>query len=189
MKKSIGNSKKLFVLLILFLAIFLKTENVFAATTVTDFDGLKNAIETGTDDITVQGTINVTETLTVNRDVKISGGTLTAGNLNKEDDPNSGNIFYVNDGKKLELNGITLDGNKKARLIYSNGGTLIINDSTLQNGCPGSNAKANPGGGIFLKGGSLTATNTDFIGNTPGNKSRPRCGRWRFKRRCYLFRK
>ena len=76
MKKSIGNSKKLFVLLILFLAIFLKTENVFAATTVTDFDGLKNAIETGTDDINVQGTINVTETLIVNRDVTITGGVL-----------------------------------------------------------------------------------------------------------------
>lgn len=74
MKKSIDSSKKLFVLLILFLAIFLKTENVFAATEVSDFDGLKNAIETGTEDITVQGTINVTETLTVNRDVKITGG-------------------------------------------------------------------------------------------------------------------
>lgn len=76
MKKSIGSSKKLFVLLILFLAIFLKTENVFAATTVTDFNGLKNAIETGTDDITVQGTINVTKTLIVNRDVTITGGVL-----------------------------------------------------------------------------------------------------------------
>lgn len=77
MKKSISSSKKLFVLLILFLAIFLKTENVFAATTVTDFNGLKNAIETGTDDeINVQGNINVTETLKVNRDVKISGGVL-----------------------------------------------------------------------------------------------------------------
>ena len=77
MKKSIGSSKKLFVLLILFLGIFLKTENVFAATTVTDFDGLKNAIETGTDnEINVQGTINVTETLIVNRDVTITGGVL-----------------------------------------------------------------------------------------------------------------
>lgn len=76
MKKSIGSSKKLFVLLILFLAIFLKTENVFAATTVTDFNGLKNAIETGTDDITVQGTINITKILIVNRDVTITGGVL-----------------------------------------------------------------------------------------------------------------
>lgn len=75
MKKSIDSSKKLFVLLILFFAIFLKTENVFAATEVSDFDGLKNAIETGTDnEINVQGTINVTETLIVNRDVTITGG-------------------------------------------------------------------------------------------------------------------
>ena len=73
MKKSIGSSKKLFVLLILFLAIFLKTENVFAATEVSDFDGLKNAIETG-GEIVLKKDITVTETLTVNNDVKISGG-------------------------------------------------------------------------------------------------------------------
>ena len=166
MKKSIDSSKKLFVLLILFLAIFLKTENVFAATEVSDFDGLKNAIETGTEDITVQGTINVTETLTVNRDVKLTGGGVETPKLSALGSVE--NIFKVENGKKLTIENITLDGNKQARLIYSNGGTLEITNSKLQNGCPGANAKANPGGGIFLKGGSLTATDTKFTGNTPG---------------------
>ena len=78
------------------------------------------------------------------------------------------NIFYVEDGKKFELDNITLDGASKARLIYSDGGTLKITNSTLNNGCPDSNAKANPGGAIFLRGGSLTATDTVFTGNTPG---------------------
>lgn len=74
MRKRIITSKTIFMLLIFMMTILIGNENVFAATTVTDFNGLKNAIETGTEDITVQGTINVTETLTVNRDVKISGG-------------------------------------------------------------------------------------------------------------------
>lgn len=76
MRKKISTSKTIFMLLIFMMTILIGNENVFAATTVTDFNGLKNAIETGTEDITVQGTINVTETLTVNRDVKITGGVL-----------------------------------------------------------------------------------------------------------------
>lgn len=73
--KTISRAGKIiFTSLIFIMAIFIGNEKVFAATTVTDFNGLKQAIETGTDDINVQGTINVTETLTIRRDVKISGG-------------------------------------------------------------------------------------------------------------------
>ena len=75
--KAISRAGKIFFASIIFImAIFIGNEKVFAATTVTDFNGLKQAIETGTDDINVQGTINVTETLTIRRDVKISGGGL-----------------------------------------------------------------------------------------------------------------
>lgn len=75
--KAISRAGKIiFASLIFIMAIFIGDEKVFAATTVTDFNGLKQAIETGTDDINVQGTINVTETLTIRRDVKISGGGL-----------------------------------------------------------------------------------------------------------------
>ena len=166
--KAISRAGKIiFASLIFIMAIFIGNEKVFAATTVTDFNGLKQAIETGTDDINVQGTINVTETLTIRRDVKISGGGLKASNLATAE-PEIGNIFYVEEGKNFELENITLDGDKKARIIYSNGGILKITNSTIKNGFPGANAKVNPGGGIFLRGGSLTATNTDFIGNTPG---------------------
>ncbi|MFR9296388.1 MAG: S-layer homology domain-containing protein [Aedoeadaptatus pacaensis] len=132
-------------------------------------------MERGDKTITINGNITVTETLVIDKNVKISGGTLTAGNLIKDDDPNSGNIFYVNKGKELKLDGVTLDGNKQSRLIYSNGGTITLNESTLENGCPGDKAKANPGGGVFLRGGSFTATDTKFTGNTPGtNKTLPK---------------
>ena len=98
------------------------------------------------------------------------GGGLKASNL-ATTESESGNIFYVEEGKNFELEKITLDGDKKARIIYSNGGILKITNSTIKNGYPGANAKANPGGGIFLKGGSLEAKDTNFIGNTPGTNT------------------
>ena len=168
--KTISRAGKIFFMFLIFImAIFIGNEKVFAAN-VSSFDELKTAIETGTDDINVQGTIVVTETLTIRRDVKISGGGLKASNL-ATTEPESGNIFYVEEGKNFELENITLDGDNKARIIYSNGGILKITNSTIKNGFPGANAKANPGGGVFLRGGSLTATDTDFIGNTPGTNT------------------
>ncbi|WP_148130091.1 SHIRT domain-containing protein, partial [Peptoniphilus sp. HMSC062D09] len=98
-------------------------------------------------------------------------GGLKASNLATKE-PESGNIFYVEEGKNFELENITLDGDNRARVIYSNGGILKITNSTIKNGYPGANAKANPGGGIFLKGGSLEAKDTNFIGNTPGTNTK-----------------
>ena len=72
--KTISRAGKIFFMFLIFImAIFIGNEKVFAAN-VSSFDELKTAIETGTDDINVQGTIVVTETLTIRRDVKISGG-------------------------------------------------------------------------------------------------------------------
>lgn len=166
MKKMHAKRSWIFFVILALVLVLGKTP-VFAAS-VSDFDGLKNAVENGDSSITITGNITVTETLEIKNNVTISGGkTLTAGNLITSD-PKSGNIFFVNEGKTLKLDGVTLDGDNKARLIYSNGGKIELKDSTLQNGCPGDKAKANPGGGVFLRGGSLTATNTNFTGNTPG---------------------
>lgn len=160
-------SRAIFMLVIFIMTLLIGNENIFAATTVTDFEGLKSALVGTETEIVVEGTITATETLVIKKDVKISGGGITASDLITEDSK-SGNIFYVENGRNFELDNITLDGASKARLIYSDGGTLKITNSTLKNGYPGSNAKANPGGGIFLRGGSLEANNTNFIGNTPG---------------------
>ena len=137
---------------------------VFAATVnVSNFDELKTAVTNG-DEIKLTKDITVTDTLVISEDVKISGEghTLSLPNGFTQDQ-----MFKV-DGKALTLNKVTLDGKKQGRLIYSEEGTITLNESTLQNGCPGDKAKANPGGGIFLRGGSLTATNTHFKNNTPG---------------------
>lgn len=73
--KAISRAGKIiFASLIFIMAIFIGNENVFAATTVSDFNGLKNAINGSETEITVSGEIEVTETLMITRDVKISGG-------------------------------------------------------------------------------------------------------------------
>ena len=158
--------QKLVVLLALVLALGLvlgKTP-AFAATNVGSFDELKAAVDKG-GEITLTKDIDVTETLVINKDVKISGEghklTLPDGFIQDQ-------MFKVDGKQKFTLEKITLDGKEQGRLIYSEGGTITLTNATLRNGCPGASAKANPGGGVFLKGGSLTATNIHFKNNTPG---------------------
>ena len=76
--KTISRAGKIiFTSLIFIMAIFIGNEKVFAAE-VSDFAGLKDALS-GTDaeiKITSTDPIEVTETLMITRDVKISGGGL-----------------------------------------------------------------------------------------------------------------
>lgn len=67
-------SRAIFMLVIFIMTLLIGNENVFAATTVTDFEGLKSAVEGTETKIVVEGTITTTETLVINKDVKISGG-------------------------------------------------------------------------------------------------------------------
>lgn len=69
-------SRAIFMLVIFIMTLLIGNENVFAATTVTDFEGLKSAVEGTETKIVVEGTITTTETLVINKDVKISGGVL-----------------------------------------------------------------------------------------------------------------
>ena len=76
MRKKISISKTIFMLLIFMMTILIGNENVFAETKVSNFDELKAALN-GTDPeikITSSDPIKATETLKINRDVKISGG-------------------------------------------------------------------------------------------------------------------
>ena len=56
--------KILSILLIFMMTIFVNNENIFAAE-VSTFEQLKSEIKSGTEDITIKGTIQVTETLIV----------------------------------------------------------------------------------------------------------------------------
>ena len=169
--KAISRAGKIiFASLIFIMAIFIGNENVFAAD-VSSFGELKTAIKTASDGetINVKNNITLTDTLVIDgKNITISGsGTISASSGLKNVDTRKNTLFYIN-GSTVTFNGLTLDGAKINRVIYSEASKITLTDAKVINGCPGNDSNINPGGGIFLRGGSLTATNTDFTGNTPG---------------------
>lgn len=148
--------------------------DVFAADhPVNDFAELEAAITQAADGdvITVASNITLDETLAIeNKNITIKG-TSALAILAKNALTNNvevKNTMFVIRNSKVKFDGLTLDGNKMNRIIYSEKSDIELNKASINDGCPGNNSNINPGGGIFLRGGSLTATNTDFIGNTPG---------------------
>lgn len=163
------------VLLVIALLVPMLCVDVFAENPVSNFTELKDAIASASngDTITVNGNISLTDTISINgKDITISGsGTISAASSLKTVADRQNTLFYIKDSK-ITFNGLTLDGAKKNRVIYSEGSELTLTGAKVINGCPGDNSNINPGGGVFLSGGSLTATNTDFIGNTPGTNNK-----------------
>ena len=176
----------IFILLVIMTTIFISNENVFAAE-VDNFEQLKNEIKTGTDkEIKIKQAIEVTETLIIGRDVTISGGELKAesslisSDTDFEIQRRSGNIFYLEKGKSLTLENITLDGNEKARIIFTEGGSIILKNATLQNGTTenfgklekAGDDKQNYSGGAILatQASKLDVTGGSFINNNTGSK-------------------
>ena len=161
------------VLLVIALLVPMLCVDVFAADhQVKDFDELKKEIANAQDGdvITVNGDIKLTGTIVIEnkKNITITGSdTISADSALNNVDDRENTLFYIK-GSKITFTGLTLDGAKKNRVIYSEGSEITLTDAKVINGCPGNNSNINPGGGIFLRGGSLTATNTDFIGNTPG---------------------
>ena len=150
------------------------------AKTVSSFDELKAAIaDENVSEITLTSNIILTETLVISdKTITINGtGTISADSQVSVADPaanpNVKNTLFAIKNSTVTFDGLTLDGNNQNRVIYSEGSELTFSNATITKGCPGDNSTINPGGGIFLIDGSLTATNTDFIGNTPGTNSDP----------------
>ena len=163
------------VLLVIAMLVPMLCVDVFAADhLVNNFTELKDAIESASkgDVITVNGDISLTNTIVIDgKDITITGsGKISADNALNNVTDSKNTLFYIKDSK-ITFNGLTLDGAKKNRVIYSEGSELTLTGAKVINGCPGNNSNINPGGGIFLRGGSLTATDTVFIGNTPGTNS------------------
>ncbi|MDU5807233.1 MAG: Cna B-type domain-containing protein, partial [Peptoniphilus harei] len=176
----------IFILLVIMATIFISNENVFAAE-VYNFEELKKEIKSGTDkEIKIMQAIEVTETLIIGRDVTISGGELKAesslisSDTDFEIQRRSGNIFYLEKGKSLTLENITLDGNEKARIIFTEGGSIILKNATLQNGTTenfgklekAGDDKQNYSGGAILatQASKLDVTDGSFINNNTGSK-------------------
>lgn len=157
---------------------------VFAETVnVGSFDELQRAITDGKTDITINLTqdIDVTETLVIDKDVKISGEnqfTLKWAPTDRSDQKGD-QMFKVNEGKTLALGKITLDGDNQGRLINVKGGTVNLENVILQNGSTEKleqNAKGdqNFSGGAILatkgekQGSTVTITGGKFLNNNTG---------------------
>lgn len=167
------------VLLVIALLVPMLCVDVFAADhQVKNFDELKAAIVSAAsgDVITVASNITLDETLAIeNKNITIKGsGKISADNALTTVATRKNTLFVINNST-VKFNGVdenqklTLDGDLKNRIIYSEGSTIELTNAVVTKGCPGSDSKINPGGGIFLRGGSFTATNTVFSNNKPGS--------------------
>ena len=163
------------VLLVIALLVPMLCVDVFAENkTVSDFTGLKDAIAQAAngDVITVASNITLDETLAIeNKNITIKG-TSALAILAKNALTNNvevKNTMFVIRNSKVKFDGLTLGGNKMNRIIYSEKSDIELNKASINDGCPGDNSNINPGGGIFLRGGSLTATDTVFSNNKPGS--------------------
>ena len=150
----------------------LEEENQIAAfsasQTVDNFVDLKKALEQGTcSEIQVSGTISVTETLNVNREVKLSGGgTLVRG-------AERINLIAVGEKGVLTLENIVLDGERDtykwdlSLLKVENGGSLTLQDGAVfQNNHTNSNGGAIQvsNGSLFMEGGTIQNNQTSYPG-------------------------
>ena len=167
------------VLLVIALLVPMLCVDVFAADhQVKDFDELKAAIASAAngDVITVASNITLDETLAIeNKNITIKGsGKISADNALTTVATRKNTLFVINNST-VKFNGVdenqklTLDGELKNRIIYSENSTIELTNAVVTKGCPGSDSTINPGGGIFLRGGSLTATDTVFSNNKPGS--------------------
>ena len=153
----------------------LEEENQIAAfsdeetLTVTDLAELISALNNeNCKKIVVNGSFDVTQKLTVNRELTIYGGT-SGVTLNRGD--KDINLFYVESSGKLTLENITLDGKKGTYqncnpLIYTTGTLTLEKGAVLQNNhaqYAGSAIQAMEGS-LIMNGGFIQDNETAYNG-------------------------
>ena len=136
---------------------------VFAATDVGNFSQLEAEVAKG-GEINLTQDITVTETLVIDKNVKISGGTLKWAPAVRSDQKGD-QMFKVNEGKTLALKDITLDGDNQGRLINVKGGTVNLENAILQNGST-EKLEQNTNKDQNFSGGAILATKGEKLGST-----------------------
>ena len=147
-----------------------------ADVSVSSFEQLKAAIaDTNVKTIDVAGNIDISEELTINgeKEIKAASNAVSLKLINEAVD----NMFVVSQGNKVSFLSITLDGDKKGRIIDANkGATITIKDSIVVNGstetfgkkinsATGANEQRYSGGAIHADGAILNLENTNFEDN------------------------
>ena len=137
--------------------------------TVTDLTELLSALDNeNCKKIEVNGSFDVTQKLTVNRELTIYGGT-SGATLNRG--AKDINLFYVESSGKLTLENITIDGKKGTYqncnpLIYTRGTLTLEKGAVLQNNHAqyvGSAIQA-MGGSLIMNGGFIQDNETAYNG-------------------------
>lgn len=150
---------KKFLALLLALALMLSAGSVFAYddgvvfdhdTTWADGERLFAATVTGTTVITVDGTVNVEDKITITGDVTINGGTLKRTSI-------AGALLRVDEGATLTLNDVTIDGDNieisAGAAIYIVGGTAVMNGGAIINH---KKTRGSDGAAVYMSGGKFT---------------------------------
>ena len=156
----VKTKKRLAGLLAVIVVLSLLPATVFAVGTSSAEDeaALREAVSNG-DTITVNTEITLTQPLSVDRDVTLTGnGTLK---LSEEWSENSASPITVEEGAALTIDGITLDGNQVDLSYGANSGSalyiagsLVLNSGSIQNfSNPSTQSYA---GVIYINAGTFT---------------------------------
>lgn len=106
---------------------------------ITNEETLRAAI-TGAEEnatITISGEIDIDKPLVITKSLTLTGGTIKASNTFTASSSNftDDNLISVQTaGAVLTLKNITLDGNKKTLVVFSNAGKVIVDGATITNG-------------------------------------------------------
>ena len=140
---------------------------------VSNFTELQNNITSGSDDLT----IIVTDDISITDELTINSGNITLTTNDAEHtlsrDGFTGNLFRVNSSGNLTITGygtsnLTLDGMKQSSsgsLVYVDGGNFTLMDGGILT----NNTASNNGGGVYMDGGTFTMSGGEISKNKANN--------------------
>lgn len=106
---------------------------------ITNETDLRTALESANDEdtITISGTISIDAPLVITKTVTLTGGSIIASdsfNANSNELAVANLVSLKTADKTLTLKDITLNGNGKALVVYSNAGKVVVDGATITGG-------------------------------------------------------
>ena len=128
------------------------------ASGIDSYEALVKAISDAEDGatITLAGDIKATSTITIDKTITLTGGSISAA-----DGFTGGSLISLEtEGKTLTLGNVTLNANKKARVVYCNAGKIIVNGATITGGKAPDRSYI---GGVYMTNASQFEMNSGSI--------------------------
>ena len=137
---------------------------------ITNETDLRTALESANDEdtITISGTISIDAPLVITKTVTLTGGSIIASdsfNANSNELAVANLVSLKTADKTLTLKDITLNGNGKALVVYSNAGKVVVDGATITGGKTNSYVA-----GVYMTNASQFEMNSGSItGNEVGD--------------------